>query len=369
MRRARVHFLIVLVLLTLSLSGCGLFRQSEKPEVDLAEIFPENLPVTGQVKRLDVNGEGKSEWLVFYHMDLVEGDKEDSPTAVAVYRPVADPDSRLPPHLVPALLWLPEQGYPCFYTCEADMQDVISEGSQGKELVIQDKREDETVGVAIFRWQEGLVVEADDGSEGGFVLLGHFRADSVTVKKDEVEVIREAGDRSDLATREVYKPQAGHYYLDRAISVGESRAQLRSPEEAEVIFASGSPEEPASVKLPEKLVMSFYQNYGDLDEIGKYLSIIAQDEIASGCPAEACGCVSEWKDVSRVIVKQIAYEAEDKAGVSVVVRVLCINKNDQPDPLRTVTWRVMRQSDGTWRLLSVRPGGDEYLKHTLAVNH
>jgi hypothetical protein len=365
-QKAQVYFLIVLALLALSLCSCGLSRPQEKPEVDLAEILPANLPPVGPVKRLDVNGDQQSEWLIFYHIDLVEGNPAGSPTAAAVYRPMAAKDSRLPPHLVPSLLWLPRQGYLCLYNCEAEMLDVISEEPIVQELVVQDKRGDATVGAAIFRWQADLGLEA--GLETGrFVPLGQFRADSIDVELDRVIVKRRIGDRSDLATREVYTPQEGLYYLQPVKSVDDPNGRLRSPQEAEVIFALGPPQEPVQVKLPEKLVMAFYHNFGNLDEIESYVSEVARDKVAGGCPAETCGCASEWKDVSRAAVKQIAYETDVKEIISVVVQILCIKNDTQPDPKRTVTWKVRKRDDGTWRLIDVFPGGDDYLYPPAAV--
>jgi hypothetical protein len=365
-QRAQLYFLIALALLGLALCGCGLVRPQEPPEVDLDEILPANLPPVGTVQRLDVNGDQQSEWLIFYHVDLVEGNPAGSPTVGAVYRPMADVDSRLPPHLVPALLWLPRQGYLCLYNCEAEIRDVVSGDPTVQELVIRDRRGDAVVGAAIFRWQGDQMSET--GFEAGrFVPLGHFRGDSVNVELDRVTVIRRIRDRSDLATREVYTPQDGHYYLQPVKSVDDPDSQPRSPQEAEVIFALGPPQEPAQVKLPEKLVMAFYHNFRNLEQVESYVTDAAQDKVVGGCTAETCGCASAWNDISRALVKQIAYETEVKETVSVIVQILCIKNDNQPDPMRTVTWKVRKREDGTWRLIDVLPGGDEYLYPPVAA--
>jgi hypothetical protein len=303
---------------------------------------------------------GTKEWLVFYHVDPIEKNLEGSPTVAAVYRPMENPDSRLPPFLVPELLWLPSQGYLCFHECDAEMRDVISGDPRTEELIILDKRDKETVGVAIFHWQEDLKVEGKT-VEGGFVPLGHFRGDKIEIKPDEVKVIRRLYDRSDLATQEVYKPAAGRYYSYQVRHVDDPSGQLVPPEEAEIVFWAGLPKEPSEVKLPEKLVLAFYQNFTKLAEIEKYVELETWERMNRTCGENACGCASRHNDVSRVMVKQMAYEAEKRSTVNVVVQVVCVNKKNQKETPTTLTWSLNRQSNGTWRLASITPGGDAYL--------
>lgn len=363
MQRTRV-LLILLVLSALFLGGCNMFRKKEEPDVDLTEIFPGDLPTIGQAKRLNVDGIGTKEWLVFYHIDLVGGNYGGSPTAAAVYRPVSEEDKRVPPHLVPALIWLPNQGYVCLFSCQASMEEMIGEGPDRKELVIRDNRGGDTVGVAIFRWNEYLRSEhglEGDPVFGGFVPLGHFRGDLINVEPDKVTVIHKYYDRSDLASREIYTPESGRYYQQEVQHVDDPPGQLRSPQEAEVVFALGPPERPAEVKLPEKLVLAFYQNFRNLEEIKSYFAPDAWARLGQRCPANVCGCASKHEDVSRVMVKQIAYETDLKKTSRVVAQVVCINKNKNIDPIDTVTWSLRKEPDSTWRLSDIVPGGDGYL--------
>jgi hypothetical protein len=362
MQRApiQVLFLFVLLLLALALSGCGVLTQRDRPEVDLGEIFPAHLPSIGQPQRLDVDGNGEKEWLVFYHVDQVQDNKQNSPVTAAVYRPVDDRDSRLPPHLVPALLWLPGQAYPCFFTCEAEMRDVIRTDSPGKELVIQDKRDKKTVGVAIFRWRGDLLLEGKT-EPGGFVPLGHFRGDSITIEQDKIEVTRRHNDRSDLAVQETYVPIAGRYYVQEVKHVDDAPSQPLLPQKAEVVFADGPPKKPIEVKLPEKLVLSFYQNFDDRNEIESYVTPAAWKSVVQDCPENVCGCASRREGVSHVMVKQIAYPSDLGPTTQVVVQVICVNKSGHPEPSTTLTWGLNRQLDNTWLLADVFRGGDEYL--------
>lgn len=363
MRETRAS-IILLALCAVFLSGCDLFRPQDRPEVDLTEIFPTDLQAVGQAERLNVDGEGMKEWLVFYRVDLLASDQESSPVIGAVYWPVSDNDARVPPYLVPALLWQPSLGYLCLYTCEADMEDVISGGPRGEELVIRDKLGEDTVGVAMFRWKaepKTAVGPEEELAIGRFEPLGHFRGDSIAVKKDQVIVIHKHHDRSDLASQEVYVPKDGHYYTQAVRDVDGPSGQLGSPQEAEIIFASGPPAKPAEVKLPEKLVLAFYQNFRDLNEIEKYFDQEAWSRMGGRCPEKKCGCASRHEDVSRVMVKQIAYEADLTETSQVVVQVVCVNRNGKADPISTVTWSVHRKPDSTWRLVDVVSGGDSYL--------
>ena len=356
--------IILLALCVLFLTGCDLFRAQDKPEVDLTEIFPSDLPTVGQVQRLNVDGEGRKEWLVFFHVDVVAGDEDGSPVIAAVYWPVSDDDKRVPPHLVPALLWQPSLGYLCLHTCEADMEDVISEGHRGEELVIRDKLGEDTVGVAIFRWkgdQETAMGPEEELAIGRFEPLGHFRGDSIEVEKDKVIVIHKHHDRSDLAAKETYQPENGRYYIQAVRDVDDSSDELDSPHEAEIVFAPGPPARPADVELPEKLVLAFYQNFHDLNEIEKYFDQEAWTRMGGHCPENKCGCASKHEDVSRVMVKQIAYEADLTKITPVVVQVVCVNKNGRFDPISTVTWSVRREPDSTWVLFDVVPGGESYV--------
>jgi hypothetical protein len=356
--------IILLALCAAFFTGCGLFQEQDNPEVDLTEIFPSELPTVGQAQRLNVDGEGIKEWLVFFHVDVVAGDEDGSPVIAAVYWPVSDDDKRVPPHLVPALLWQPSLGYLCLHTCEADMEDVISAGPKGEELVIRDKLDENTVGVSIFRWKGDQTTAMESEEElaiGRFEPLGHFRGDSVEVERDKVIVIHRHYDRSDLAAKETYQPENGRYYTQAVRDVDDPSDELYAPQEAEIIFAPGPPAEPADVELPEKLVLAFYQNFRDLNEIARYFDQEAWTRMGRRCPANRCGCASRHEDVSRVMVKQIAYEADLTKITQVAVQVVCINGNGEPDPISTVTWSVRREPDSTWVLFDVVPGGESYV--------
>jgi hypothetical protein len=244
------------------------------------------------------------------------------------------------------------------------MEDVISAGPRVEELVIRDTLGEDTVGVSIFRWKGDQTTAMESEEElaiGRFEPLGHFRGDSIEVERDKVIVIRKHHDRSDLAAKETYQPESGRYYTQAVRDVDDPSDELHAPQEAEIIFAPGPPAEPADVELPEKLVLAFYQNFGDLNEIARYFDQEAWAKMGGRCPANKCGCASRHEDVSRVMVKQIAYDPGLTKITQVVVQVVCINRNDEPDPISTVTWSVRREPDSTWVLFDVVPGGESYV--------
>jgi hypothetical protein len=318
--------------------------------------------------------------LVLYHVDLILSNTGGSPVIAALYRPVSNQDARLPPSILPALLWAPGQGYICLGDCQPSMWDAIS-GSSGPELVFIDKNCvgstcEQTMGAALFRWQEGLDLNLNNplptqcmGSGdfrataacGGLVPLGHFRGDSVVVELDKVTVTNNYSDRSELASREIYHPTAGRYYRQYMRDVYDYPATLLSPTEAEIIYAAGPPEVPAQVKVPEKLVLSFYNNYNNVEEVRTYFTPEAWARIGLDCQNGVCGCTTSRERVSRVMVKQLAYESDFKPTVFVVAQVVCVNLGGGRDPMRTVTWKLQGQTDGTWRLFDVSPGGEEFL--------
>jgi hypothetical protein len=143
--------------------------------------------------------------------------------------------------------------------------------------------------------------------------------------------------------------------------VDDPPSSLRPPEEAEIVFWSGPPQDPASVTLPEKLVLALYRNFPNREEIGRYFAEDAWARLGQHCPENACGCVSPQQDVARVMVKQIAYEADLKETAQVATQVVCVKGNGSRDPLSTVTWHLSRQPNNTWRLTDVTPGGEGYL--------
>jgi hypothetical protein len=374
MRQTRIH-LYLLFLFALVATACGGSSDQQEPVIDLNEMFPSNFSIVNNtVWRFDVNLDGLKEWLVLYQ-DLSVTNFEGSPTIAAVYRPVSDQDARTAPSIVPALLWLPSQGYICFGTCEPGLWDAITE-TPGPELVFLDKRGGATVGAAFFHWQNDLVKKSNESCmppwdpfraacvPDGFVPLGHFRADSVMVDPqiaDRVVLTYKHNDRSDLAAQEIYVPKGGRYYRQEARTVYDARADVRSPDEAEVIFASGPPEDPTQAKLPEKLVLSFYRNYTNAAEIQRYFTSQAWLRTGQDCANGICGCNFARNDVRRVMVKQIAYESDFTKTTQVVAQVICIHNNGQRDSLEDRVWTLTRQADETWRLVDVAEGGGELL--------
>jgi hypothetical protein len=369
MQRARARWVpLILLALIFVLPGCGRLQEEEKPQIDLTEFLPPDVRTTGPALRLDVDADQKDEWLIFYHVDPVTGEAPGSPIIAAVYRALSDRDSRMPASIQTTLLWVPGQGYLCLHSCSAQMLDVIS-ASPGAELVVFDQAGGGTVGVAIFRWQSDLDVKNLDVGQtedlscrecvaaenfsatavcGGFVPLGHFRDDVINVTIDQVVTLTRRNDRSDLAVKRTYTPQtSGRYYQAEVKNVYD--APRKQPIAAqEIVFASGAPENPTDVKVPEKLVLSFYLNYTNTAEVQRYFTADAWNRIGANCSNGICGCVSARENVARVKVLDVSFSELEPDLV--VTSVQCVSNNGGLDPVRQVAWRLERRADNTWRL-------------------
>ncbi len=363
MRRAHILVVVWVLFLTFPI-GCDIVREPKNIAVDLNDVFPDDLAVD-RIERIDVDGDKMNEWLVFYHLDLVQ--EGESPTAAIIYRLVRFEDKRIPPCLVPDLLWLPKQGYICLYKCEHKLQDVI-QAWPGKELIIYDRRDKDTVGAAIFRWDghlvEGKVNIGGQNEQGGFAPLGHFRADAVELKLDQAILTHRHNDRSNLATQVTYRPTAGTYYKHPVETVYDTLDDLVDFHRAELVLLPTPPKDPAQVKQPEKLVMAFYHHFKDPNTLRAFFTDQSWTNIQNGGIAEACGCESELKDVKHILVQRIAYGDQDSQEAQVLIHIRCENKDEKMEQDAYFAWTVEQQPDSTWRLSTATLTTEEDFENT-----
>lgn len=365
-RSIRSLFSVLWATLLLSawlLSGCGSLRGDTDSQVDLGDILPENLPAVGEPQRLDADNDGKEEeWLIFYRYK-----PDEQPIVAAVYRPVNLGDQLDPPTLQPWRITIEPDKYLCQHDCRVRLEDVLSKGAGGqpnpdKELIFEDKVGGKVVRAAIFRWKGDTTGQTDEEkvARSNFVPLGHFDADEVEVKKDQVITYVERQDRSRLIERAQYVPNdSGNYYA--------SGFTLVLPQESEITL-SVWPDPALETLYPEKVALAFYKDFGNKEAARVYVSDGAWQDVDAGCPPEVCGCHFKQDNIERVMVKSIAYEGETSRMENgqevnrchIITQVICKTKGGAfEQPALTVIWTAEKSEPGEmWKLTSVRPGGE-----------
>jgi len=242
--------------------------------------------------RLDTDGDGEEEWLMFYRYDKAGG----SALAAVIY------DVRgLPPVIYPYPLRQPDRDYLAeSYNIKAAMKEAIKE-NLGDELVIQDGNRQ----VTIFRWVDELSPEEQphEGPQQGYQCLGYFRgSEKAYVDPDTgwaVTLDRAAYERSQFVIRRAYKPKNGTYMEGN---------RLLPPEEISIDFPGEQvPSDILETPYPEKIVLAFYktfyQNTYAEAQSHKYLTDEAVKRFKLGdytCPGAPIP--------HRILVKSISYQ-------------------------------------------------------------
>lgn len=316
-RRWGFGAIALLMLATLAfsaVSGCSLLRQ-ESVSVDFADIMPEGTEVH-HIQRLDVDGDGSEEWVVFYRYDIPsseQGNPSRGPIGGAIYKAT----STSPPHLLAYQLVPQDFDYLGEEATWAAVEDFIKGDQSGQELVVRSGRSregDEVFSLGIFRWQP----EYDDPStdpgcseaveaRGRYACLGFFRG-SGGVRQDGERVVvldRSGFERSQLAIRRVYAPVDGSYLIPGAEG-------LRDPVEQSIDFTFGMPESPAQSPYPEKAVLAFYLALGrDNDTARSYLS--DDSEYKANMNGYEFGTGVPLGSLRGVLVKEIGYTPDEVA--------------------------------------------------------
>jgi hypothetical protein len=307
--------LLVLTILALpTVSGCSILRQ-ESVNVDFADIMPEGTEVH-RIQRLDVDGDEREEWVVFYRYDIPsseQGNPSRGPIGGAVYK--ATPTS--PPHLLAYQLVPQDFDYLGEEAAWATVEDFIKWGQGGQELVVRGGRSregDEVFSLGIFRWQPEYDDSSTDPScaeaieaRGRYACLGFFRG-SGGVRQDGERVVvldRSGFERSQLAIKRVYAPADGSFLLP-------SEERLRDPVEQSIDFTFGMPESPAQSPYPEKAVLAFYLALGrDNDMARSYLS--DDSEYKANMDGYEFGAGIPLGSLRGILVKEIGYTPDEAA--------------------------------------------------------
>jgi hypothetical protein len=303
--------------------------------LDFNEILPDEWQYLRNY-RLDTNHDNRNEWVVLYRFDLLnEGGETTGPISAAVYQL----DGNKPPSIVAHQLQPQGRDYLCECECKPTLENILS-GWDGDELVFYDQCGDQISRLTIFHWDE---------NDAKYVTMGHFCGTCIEVALDEVTVREPMQDRAQLSECKTYRAWDNRTYYQP----GSNGVQV-VPEREEIIFSKGEPEDVLRSPYPEKVVLAFYQNYGDDEKAPMYFAEKVRDHLGQ-CDAGECGCIAPRHEISRVRVTYLQPETDsqaqgaDIARATVGVRVICEPRNRSPEGERFVRWHLVREED-RWQL-------------------
>ena len=236
------------------------YRQSFDQLVSFEHIIPPNLEKSlaiSEIYRMDTDGDGFNEWVVFYQFDL---QNTLNPVRGAVY----DSDRGDPPVLFPYNLLPPNRDYLSESRPSLSLQDVTVDkngpnNTDVKELLVQSTHE-----LSIFRYHENSAQwDFPRDSPPRYQPIGFFRGSGgVSFDKTSKQVTvldRDSFERSQLVVRSVYALNpATNTYWDQYYDLSSLDRKLGKPLVLTIDFLDGAPEDIYEVAYPEKIVLAFY---------------------------------------------------------------------------------------------------------------
>lgn len=230
------------------------------------EAIPEELIGSlgvADVKRIDTDGDGFLEWVVFYEFDLQNG---RNPIKGVVY----DNDRGNPPVIFPYALRPPNRDYLSEATTDsldkvAIRMEQVTGSSEQSEVVISGDRS-----LNIFEFQQNS--EAWDFPRDApprYIPIGFFRGSggvSLDSSSKAVTVIdRDGFERSQLAIRSIFTLRSTVYKIDQTTTKTiESyldefdQTKLAAPVLSTIDFFGTPPNDILATAFPEKIVLAFY---------------------------------------------------------------------------------------------------------------
>jgi len=324
------------------LPGCVLLRRPESA-VRFQFAAPEgwrivNVDESGNVTRLDTDGDGDQDWVILYSFDD-PGNATFAPVRCAIYQSVQR-QPRLPiiyPYHLQAPGWTYlGEGADHVSVRVADIVTGIQPDEtypQGtdfapNEVIVENKSPaGQVTRVSIFQWRNTVPPEYRshvDPQEYIFVpskppppnsqwyqCIGLFEGTvEVQAQANQVTVIDRMNDRSQLARVNVYKPVAG------AGGYLYGGQDLVPPISSCVDFAFGLPPDVAQSPYPEKIVLAFHKQFQSAESSygAAYLTESAREERDSD-PAWRLFTVGRGLVVERVCLKRLRYGSELEAEI------------------------------------------------------
>lgn len=236
------------------------YQLSFQQNVSYADAIPanleKNLEVT-DVEKVDTDGDGFREWVVFYRFDRREG---VSPIQVVIY----DNDRGNPPVIFPYVLRVPGRDYLGEDQVTFDMQPVTADQNGPgnvdlEEILVKGNRE-----LAIFRFRQNSDPwDFPRDAPPRYQPIGFFRGSggaSFNADTKRVTVLDRNGfERSQLVARLVYELNpATNTYWNRFYEPSELDRELTAPTFTTIDFFGGPPDDILNSAFPEKIVLAFY---------------------------------------------------------------------------------------------------------------
>lgn len=397
----RNMMLLLLGLLTVGLFFSLLFRVDPFPYVrqaaylmgfeqlvEFGHAIPvnleENLNVT-TVVRLDTDGDGFNEWVVFYQFDKRAS---ISPIMGAVY----DNDRGNPPVIFPYALRAPDRNYLSEDPLDLSvrlvplaMDQSSATGGDVNELVVQSRNT-----LTIFRFRENSEIwDFPRDVPSRYEAIGFFRG-SGEVRLDEqtkhVTVLERNGfERSQLALRSVYGLRIdpltnNETYLDPIQPLGGvGTPRLAAPLVSTIDFYPSPPDDIFHTPYPEKIVLGFYA--ATCAGVNETLcassnpawdprSFLAGDALSAFDSGNAAYFgLPAVRGVQDISVSQLRYYPQTETDPDLLVtgggRDVVTGEEGQiglveisliasGSPLQTLRYEV-RRIDGQWKILRVLP--------------
>jgi hypothetical protein len=330
---------------------------------NFAELLPPGTHFIEEV-RLDTDGDGSKEWILFYHFDLMNDERDPTdPVGGVVYRSLEPTHFDLVAHCLLPNSWCfhkhcdednvqpVDNRYLCNGECTASMEEIITQ-APGKELVIKDKNSPKRV--AIFSWDPQTPAGC---SEGHYDLRGQFCGDRVIVGEQNpntVAVDKRSQEFALFAMRLTYSTgDTGSFYeIPNTPPPNGYQVPLRPPD-YEVIMFPGECDNVMHSPYPEKTVMAFYSHYNE-ETAQKYFADGKWEQLEGCADQSGCGCSVPPEQVERVQVKEqpeSSFLTQNDA--TVLTQVKCTHKDGNTDPEILVTWSVKREGDGQWKITGI----------------
>lgn len=219
------------------------------------------------VLRLDADGDGFNEWLVYYQFDVNNPAnwKQPCPSSAPMAAAIYDNDRGKPAILFPYKLQPPDRDFLGEGSISVDMQEIVpnygvSTTDKIPELIF--KGEGSTKYMTIFKYQkntESWQPPTDDIPR--YQVLGSFSGTGGVEyhPEDKTVVVYDRGpfERSQLAIKYVYKLHGTDANKTYMSEVGAPT--LSAPVSSSIDFGINAPTDILRATYPEKIVLAFYQ--------------------------------------------------------------------------------------------------------------